>query len=54
MDVKGKRIMWVFVGEVQDCEMDSRIPTKMGKDWGKYPLLRVKKFPIILYAYHRL
>ncbi len=54
MDRKDRSIMQVFVGEVRDCETDSRTPTKMGKDWGKYPLLRVKKFPIILYAYYRL
>lgn len=47
-------ILHFFVGKLRNLQTDSRTPTKMGKNRVKYPLLRVKKFPVILYAYYRL
>lgn len=47
-------ILHIFVGKLRNMQTVGRIPTKMGKNRVKYPLLRVKNFLRILYDYYRL
>lgn len=32
-------ILYIFVGVLRNVKTNIRTPTKMGKDWVKYPLL---------------
>lgn len=53
-NLRASLILHIFVIILRNVQTASRTPTKMGKNRVKYPLLRVKKFPVILYAYYRI